>query len=156
MTEVSVPVLLPQAVAPVLQPREQPGDRGMVDRLVAVVGDQVLLADIGDVARFAVLGEQVVEGLVLLRADLFGDRLVPFVAVREDGIDVEDHPAEIEHAVADDVADREIGMRDRRRGDLGNRGVGDVVAGHGCNLMVLLCHTSRTRQDALVPAGSVR
>jgi hypothetical protein len=151
-----VPVLLLQPIAPVLEPREQPGDPRMVDRLVALVRHQILLAHIGDVARLPVLGEQVIEGLVLLRPNLLGDRLIPFVAVGEDGIDIEDHAAEIEHAVADDIADREIGMRNGRRGDVGGVAVGDVVAGHGRNLMVLFVQTSRTRQDALVPAGSVR
>ena len=52
-----------------------------------------------------------VERLVLARADRLGDRLVPFLAVGEDRIDVEDHAAEIEHPVAHDVADREAGKR---------------------------------------------
>ena len=52
----------------------------MVDRLAAVVGQQILLADIGDVGAFLILGEQVIEGLVLGRAQLLGDRLIPFLA----------------------------------------------------------------------------
>ena len=48
-----VPVLGPQLVAAALEAAEQAGDRRMVDRLVAVVANQVLLADVGDVALSA-------------------------------------------------------------------------------------------------------
>ena len=79
----------------------------MVDRLVRLVGDQVLLAHVSDVAGLGILGEQVVEGLVLGRAHRLRDRLVPFVAVSEFGIDVEDDSAKVEKPVADDFTDRE-------------------------------------------------
>ena len=72
-------------------------------------GTQVLLADVGDVAALGILGEQVVERLVLGRAHLLGDRLIPFLAVGEDRVDVEDHAAEIEQAVAHDLADARSG-----------------------------------------------
>jgi len=39
----------------------------MVDGLVAIVGDQVLLADVGNVAALRIFREQVVEGLLLGR-----------------------------------------------------------------------------------------
>src|SRR3546814_16179080 len=71
---------------------EHAGDGGMVDRLLAVVRDQILLADIGDIAAFAIFGEQVVEGLVLVRPDLLGNGLVPFFGIGEDRIYI-DHPA---------------------------------------------------------------
>ena len=61
----------------------------MVDRLVAVVGQQVLLADIGDVAALRVFGEEMVEGLVLRRTDRLGNGVVPFLAVGKFGIDIE-------------------------------------------------------------------
>jgi hypothetical protein len=52
----------------------------------------------------------VVEGLVLGRTDLFGDRLPPFLRVGEDRVDVEDHAAEREDAVAHDLADCVLGV----------------------------------------------
>src|SRR3546814_1182777 len=58
LTACSMPVFAPQHVAAVLIIGEQPRQRGMVDRLVAVVGHQIALADIGDIARIAVFGEQ--------------------------------------------------------------------------------------------------
>src|SRR3546814_7053941 len=91
----------------------------MVDRLVAVVGHQIALADIGDIARIAVFGEQMVKRLVLGRAQILRDRVVPFVGIGEDGVDVENDAAEIEHAVTHDIADREIRVRDRRKRRVG-------------------------------------
>ena len=119
----------------------------MVDRLVGIVGDQILLADIGDVARFHILGEQMVERLVLARPDILRDRLIPFRAVGEDRIDIEDHAAKIEYAVAHDIADREARMGNRGQWDFCIKGVSrdmgrDVGAGHVINLVVLLPRTS--------------
>ena len=57
-----------------------PANGRMVDRLALVVGQQILLADIGDVGALRILGEQMVEGLVLGRPDVLGDRLIPFLA----------------------------------------------------------------------------
>ena len=73
-------------------------------------GTQVLLADVGDVGRFRIFGEQVVERLVPGRPDRLGDCVIPFVAVGELGIDVEHDSAKIEEAMLDDVADREAGQ----------------------------------------------
>ena len=50
-----------------------------------------------------------VEWLVLGRAQILGDRFIPFVTVGEFGVDVEDHAAEIEQAVAHHLADSEAG-----------------------------------------------
>ena len=62
-----VPVFAFQLVALAVEAVEQRADGGMVDRLALVVADQILLADVGDVARLGVFGEQVVERLVLGR-----------------------------------------------------------------------------------------
>jgi hypothetical protein len=113
----------------------------MVDRFLGFVADQILLADIGDVALLAILGEQVVEGLLLRRADLLGDRLVPFLAVRKLGVDVEDHPPEVEQSVPDDLADREARQRDGGGGS-GVHLLGTFVVRHGYNLVPLAPATS--------------
>src|SRR5690606_39686414 len=55
--------------------------------------------------RILVLGQQVVKRLVAVRAQILGNRLVPFLAIGEYGIDIEYHAAEVEQAVAHDVAD---------------------------------------------------
>ena len=52
-------------------------------RLARVVADEVLLRDVGDVVGGLVLGEQVIEGLVLARPALLRDRLPPLVGVVE-------------------------------------------------------------------------
>ena len=79
------------------------------------VGQQVLLGDIGGVGAVRVLGEQVVEGLVLGRADLLGDRPPPLLRVGEGGVHVEDHAPEREQSVPDHLADLEsrgLGVHD--------------------------------------------
>src|SRR5581483_3558967 len=83
-------------------------DLRMPERLVRLVGKQVLLRDVGDIFAVGVFGEQVVEGLVLLRPDFLGDRQPPFLGIGEYRVDVEDHAAERKEAVPDDVADAEL------------------------------------------------
>src|SRR5688572_28263160 len=62
-----------QAVAGAVEPVEQSGDRRMVDLAAILVGNEVLLADVCDVARLRIFREQVVEGLVPGRPQLLGD-----------------------------------------------------------------------------------
>ena len=88
----------------------------MVDRFLAVVRHQVLLADIGDVAALR-FGEQVVEGLVLRRAKRLGNGFVPFLAVGEVGSTSKITPRKSRDLVAHDLADPEArkGHVDRLR-----------------------------------------
>jgi hypothetical protein len=79
-------------------------DHRMADRFFGGVGQQVLLGDISDVFALRVLGEQMVERLVLARAHLGRDRLPPFLGVVEYRIDVEHHAAERIEAVLDHLA----------------------------------------------------
>ena len=122
----------------------------MIDRAGLAVLQQVLLADIGGVARITVLGEQVVERLLAGRADFLGDRFVPFLAVGEDRIDIENHPAKIEQLVAHDVADAEPRAGAARRIDVPSGG-GGIVCGaiHSCQYRA--CPPTKQRQAALVP-----
>ena len=60
-----MPVARPQGVFPILIPAEQTCDSGMLNRLVAIIDYQVLLAHIGNIAALAILGEQVLERLIL-------------------------------------------------------------------------------------------
>ena len=57
-----------------------------------------------------VLGQQMVEGLVLVRPDVLRNRQPVLLGVGEVGVDVEDHAAEREEAVPDNLADREFGV----------------------------------------------
>ena len=97
---------------------EQFGQSRMVHRATLAIGQQVLLADIGDIAGFAVLGEQVVERLFAVRADFLGDGFVPFLAIGEDRVDIKHHAAEIEHAVTHDIADAKARLCAQRGIDL--------------------------------------
>jgi hypothetical protein len=87
----------------------------MVDGLLAVINHQILLADIGNVIAVRILGEQMVKWLILRRPDIFGNRFVPFLAVRKDGVDVENYAAKFEMAVTHNVANVEARMRDGRK-----------------------------------------
>src|SRR5712691_3214339 len=78
---------------------------GMAQRLAGRVGQQILLRHIGDVLAFRVLGEQVVEGLILRRPDFFRNGKVPLLGIVERRIDVENHAAERKHAVTSDLSD---------------------------------------------------
>jgi hypothetical protein len=73
-----------------------------------MVGQEVLLGHVGDILGFRVLGEEVIEGLVLVGPDLLGDRQPPVLGVVEFRIDVEDEPPEIEDPVSNHLADREF------------------------------------------------
>ncbi len=79
----------------------------MIHWTAVAVGDQVLLADVGDVARVLVLGEQMVERLIAVRTDFFRDRIVPFLAIGEDRVDIKNHSAEVEQTVANHVTNTE-------------------------------------------------
>ena len=89
----------------------------MAQRQVGIVRHKVLLRHIRDVMRALVLGEQVVERLVLAGPHFLGDRFIPFVSVRELRVHVEYYPPEGENPVADDLPDLELGDV------LGNRAV---------------------------------
>ena len=80
----------------------------MAQRLARRVGQQILLRDVGDVFGFRVLGEQVIERLVLVRPHFGGDRLPPFLGIVEHRIDVEHDAAERKQPVLDHLADPEF------------------------------------------------
>src|SRR4029079_12757065 len=83
-------------------------DLGMTDRLTGFIIEQVLLGNISDIFGIVVLGEQMVERLVLARTDVFGDRQPPFFGVVEDGIDIKDHAAKREEPMLDHLPDAEL------------------------------------------------
>ena len=79
----------------------------VIDRAGAGIADQVLLADICDVGIVVALGQQVIKRLIPVRANIFGNGIVPFLAIGENRIDIEDHTAKIEQAMAHDIANGE-------------------------------------------------
>src|SRR5690606_8244557 len=78
---------------------------GMVHRPAGVIGDEILLAHIGNAVIIRILGKQVIERLILARSRVFGDRLIPVLAVGEARIDVEDDTPEWMIAMADHLAE---------------------------------------------------
>ena len=109
-----LPKLGPQAVTPVLDAVEHARDRGMFDRIVAIVDDQVLLADVSDVTAFRILGQKMVERLVLRRPKGLGNCQIPFLTVGKFRVNVKDHAAEVEDFVAEYDAKRASGMSNLR------------------------------------------
>jgi len=61
----------------------------VIDRLAAIIGDKVLLRDIGDVIGLIVFGQQMVKRLFFRRSRLFGDGGVPFISVGKLRVDIE-------------------------------------------------------------------
>src|SRR5690606_13976996 len=96
----------------------------------------------GHVARFAIVREKVVEGLVARGAGRLWNGLIPFLAIGEDRIDIEHHAAETQQAMAYLLADAEAGMGDSR-GSLDHAlQRKDGCGGGECGLAVLgLVHT---------------
>ena len=153
----------PQPVFPPLITGEKPGDRRVIDRFFGVVDHQILLADISDISAVGIFGEQMVKGLVLARANIGGDRRIPFLAIGEDGIDIENHAAEIEQPMTHNIADRKISMRDGRHGNRCNSGAGNGGArrrwsAHFINLVAFGARARRRlslRFDCASPPRSV-
>ena len=77
----------------------------MADRFARFVGQQVLLRHIGDVIALVVLGQQVIEGLLLRWTRLFGDGVIPFLGIGKARIDIEDHTPERVLPMPDHLSD---------------------------------------------------
>ena len=97
------------AVGAVVVDLEHFGNLRVVHRLGRGVRKQVLFGDVRNVIGGVVLGEQVVEGLVLDGPDLLRDRLPPFLGVRELRVDVVNNAPERKQAVTHLLADAELG-----------------------------------------------
>ncbi|MCY1310769.1 hypothetical protein D9M70_609950 [compost metagenome] len=89
---------------------EQGIDLGVAHRPVAVVELQVLLGNVGDILAVVVFGEQMVEGLILARADLLRNGVPPFFGVGVFRIDVENDASERENPMANHLSDLEFGV----------------------------------------------
>src|SRR3546814_3782486 len=89
----------------------------MIDRPGRRIGQQVLLRDIGDIGGLRILGQQVIERLVLRRPQVGRNRLPPLLGVVEHRIDVIDDAAERKQAMPDDIADTEFSLAALRHGD---------------------------------------
>jgi hypothetical protein len=120
---------------------EHLGDAGVTQGLAGGVGHEVLLGHVGDVLALRVLGEQVVEGLVLARPDFLGDRQPPFLGVVEHRIDVEHDAAEGIDAMAHHGAEAELGGS--------HQGIGCDRSGHGLQNKTPRpgCHRRRAADD---------
>ncbi len=88
-----------QLILPIGKIVEHGGNGGMVHRATVFIGHQILLADISDIAAVRIFGEQMIERLILCRAYMFRDRVIPFVTICKYGINIEHHAAEIENPV---------------------------------------------------------
>lgn len=127
----------------------------MIDGFVAVIGHQILLTDIGDIARLTIFGEKMVEWLIAIRANILRNGIVPFLRIGEHRIDIEDYATKTEQAMLNDIADAETSVGDRRSiarraGAEGSRVVHIVYVGS------LLGHTRKMAKAALGKALFIR
>ena len=83
----------------------------MTDPRTGSVFLEILFRDVGEVAGFVIFSEQMVKGLVLARADMLGDCLVPFLGIIEFRIHIVYHSAEGEEAMFDDLANVEFRLQ---------------------------------------------
>ena len=90
---------------PVSRLHENLADLRMPEWVARLVRHQILLRDISHIFRLGVLGEQVIEWLVTVRAHLFGDGVPPFLGVVEHRIDIEHDATKRIDAVLDHTAD---------------------------------------------------
>ena len=84
----------------------------MVDRAILFVSKQVLLADIGNIAALCIFGEQMVKRLVSCWSNFFGNRFIPFLAVRKDRINIKNNAAKVKNPMPNDLSYAEARMRD--------------------------------------------
>src|SRR5208337_1809665 len=90
----------------------------MADRLGELIGQQVLLRNIGDVLSVLVLGIKTVERLVFRGPDLGRNGQPPLLRVGEDGVNVEnDAPERIDPAL-DDLSNAEFSKARSHKYDL--------------------------------------
>ena len=81
---------------------------GMAHGIAALVDQQILFGDVGDVLRFSVFSQQVIEGLVLAGTDFGGDRVPPLLGVAEGWVDIKNDATEWKNPVADYLTDPEL------------------------------------------------
>ena len=140
----------PQRIPSPIKLLEQLFDRGVIHRAAFAVTLQVLLADIGDIRAFAIFGEQVIIGLLTLGPDFVRDRFEPFLAVGEDRIDIENHPAKVVDAVLDDIADGEARLVAQRCIDQPT-GLGREEAGAFHARYIGFVQLRNKRRDRVIP-----
>ena len=90
-----------QLIAAIGELAEHGIDFRVPNRPAGLIDQQVLFRHIGDISRLGVLGEQMIVGLFLGRPDILGDRQPPLLGIVEARVDIEDHAAKREQAVAD-------------------------------------------------------
>ena len=116
-----MPALRIQLVAAVRQAFEQHWNGGMIHRIGAVITGQILLAHISDIARFAIVSEQMIKRLVPIRTHILRNCLIPFFAIGEGRINVKHHTPESEELVPNRIAKAEMRMCDQRGGSKSTR-----------------------------------
>ena len=78
-------------------------DFGMAHRRARIISDQILLGHIGDVVAFVVFGKKVIERLVLARAAVLRNGLIPLFGIAKLGVDIKDDTAKWVLAVTNNL-----------------------------------------------------
>ena len=100
---------------------EQSCDIGMAYGFAAIIEQQILLTDIGDIAAFATFREKMIKRLVSRWLEILWNGFIPFFAIGEDRINIIDYAAKIKNPMADDIADRKTRIEDIGR--VGRQGI---------------------------------
>ena len=96
------------SIEPFIEFAEHIGDGRVVDGIARVIHEQILLGYVGLVVTVVILSQQVVERLVFARANVRGNRLVPFLCVSKFWVDVIDNASERKKAMFDDLANTKL------------------------------------------------
>jgi len=75
--------ILYRLVTALCQLTEQLLHRRMADRLSGQILEQILLRHVSNIGCIVILGQQMVVGLILSRADILRNRLIPLFAIAE-------------------------------------------------------------------------
>lgn len=139
----------PHGVAPILKLFEKLRDRRVIDRIATAVGNKVPLTYIGHVARLLILGEEMVEWLIARWAQIFGNRLIPFLTICKDRVDIENDTAKVEEPVADDFTYAKAAASLTRGVNGPSRLAGKKLSTfHDVNMELLRCKTSLQMRTA--------
>ena len=82
----------------------------MRDRIAGLVHQKILLGNVGGIMGLLVLSEEMVVGLILLRANFLRNRLPPFIGMIKGRIDIENHTTEGKESVANNLSDSKFGL----------------------------------------------
>ena len=93
-----------QRILAVFEVAEQVLDIRVADRFAGIIGNQILLRHIGHVVALIVLGQKVIERLVLRRAAFLWNGVIPLLGIGKNSVHIENNPPKRVFAMPDHLA----------------------------------------------------